>query len=114
MELRYPIVAEIEEITDDVMDDVMDRMELLGFMPRFGRANLYPYAGFVDAFYEETGTYPTHILFTDENVDAEADGLSVELCGADELAEAQKALDDIHYIEIDELVERIGKWESGR
>lgn len=81
--ISEPLVVEVQD--DDTMNELCDVLSSYGFLPRFGSGGLYPYEDFREEFYEESGTYPTHILLTDANVDGFADGPCATLCGEEEL-----------------------------
>lgn len=112
MKLRFPIVVEIQD--DETMEAVMDQLDLLGFMSRYGTVPIYPYADFQEWFYNENGTYPTHFLLTDAEFDPVADGLSVDLCGEVELGMASKTLlnEDIHEVEFERFEQMLRSWKA--
>ena len=108
--IHYPMLVEIQD--DDVMEELMSDLSSVGFMSRAGLVPITPWVDFVDHFYYENGTMPTHILLTDVSFDACTDGLAVELCGEHEIKHTPQTLlnENIRDIEFEELRRLVDGW----
>lgn len=110
MRLNHPLLAPVAD--DDTMENIMADLAGLGFMSRYGLSPITPWSSYLEWFYEDTGTYPTHFLLTGSSFDPVADGLSVELCGEHEISHAPETLldEDVREVDIERLIRLIGEW----